>query len=59
MDLTTLLNNIEYTQIINDDKYILKLKSLLNINNLKSHFDVINYMIDNKIWLEQESLYNK
>lgn len=59
MDLDTLLANIKYAQIINDDKYILKLKSLLNIDNLRNYYDVINYMIDNKIWLEQESLYNK
>ncbi len=58
MDLETLKSNIRYAQTFDDNKYIDKLKSLLNKPNLKQYYDVIEYMIEKHIWLEQESFYN-
>lgn len=58
MDLETLKRNIKYAQKIDDNKYIDKLKSLLKKPRLSDYYDVINYMIENNIWLEQESFYN-
>lgn len=39
-------------------KYIEKLKTLLEKPLLKEYTDVIQFMIDNRVWLEQESFYN-
>ncbi len=58
MDLATLEKNIKYTQSFNDHKYIEKLKTLLEKPLLKEFTDVIQFMIDNSVWLEQESFYN-
>lgn len=58
MDLATLVKNIKYTQSFNDDKYIEKLKTLLEKPLLKEFTNVIQFMIDNSVWLEQESFYN-
>lgn len=58
MDLDTLKGNIKCAQSFDDDKYIEKLKSLLCKPLLYEYKDVIQYMIDNKLWLEQESFYN-
>lgn len=41
---------------ITEDSYIDKLKTLLGKNNLKPYYDVINYLIANKVKLEQESI---
>lgn len=58
MDLNTLINNLQYAQSFDGDEYIVKLKTLLNKPLLKDYYNVIQYMIDNKVWLEQESFYN-
>lgn len=58
MDLDTLISNIKFAQKIEDDKYITKLESLLNKPKLAKYYDLIKYLIDNKIRLEQESFYN-
>lgn len=58
MDLETLKKNIKFAQSFEDEKYIKKLNSLLNKPLLANYYDVIKYLIDNKIWLEQESFYN-
>ncbi len=58
MDLETLKANINNAQSFNDNDYINKLKTLLLKPRLKKYYDVIQFLIDNKIWLEQESFYN-
>ncbi len=58
MDIETFKKNIQYTQSFDDDKYIERLKSLLDKPLLKEYYEVIQFMIDNKVWLEQESFYN-
>lgn len=58
MDLETPKNNIKYAQSFNDEQYEKKLKSLLTKPLLVEYTDVIEYFIDNKIWLEQECFYN-
>ena len=58
MDLDTLLSNIKYAQNLDDDKYIDKLKTLLTKPRLIKYYEVIEYLINNKVWLEQESFYN-
>ncbi|MCH5180171.1 MAG: hypothetical protein J1F32_03035 [Erysipelotrichales bacterium] len=57
MSLQTLKSNIKYSQPI-DDKYIRKLELLLDKPLLKSHYNVIRFLIKNKVRLEQESFYN-
>ncbi len=59
MDLKTLINNKKYLSHFNDDKYIEKLYSLLDKPNLVKYYNSIKYMIDNRVWLEQESFYNR
>ena len=58
MDLETLKANINNAQSFDDNDYINKLKTLLLKPRLKKYNDVIQFLIDNKIWLEQESFYN-
>lgn len=58
MDISTLEKHLKYTNVIHSSTYINKLNSLLTIENLKPYYDVIKYMIDNKLRLEQEALYN-
>lgn len=58
MDLETLKNNLKYAQSFNAEQYEVKLKSLLTKPLLVEYTDVIEYLIDNKIWLEQECFYN-
>lgn len=58
MNFDTLMSNLKYAQSFNDEKYVDKLKSLLRKPLLKPYYDVINYLIKNKLWLEQESFYN-
>ncbi len=58
MDLNTLKSNIKFAQKFTEDSYIKKLESLLDKPRLKKYYDVISYLIENKIWLEQESFYN-
>lgn len=58
MDLETLKTNIKYAQSFSSEAYKDKLKSLLVKPSLSFYYDVIKYMIDNEIWLEQESFYN-
>lgn len=41
---------------IKDKDYINKLSSLLNVENLKAHYETIQYLINNKVKLEQESI---
>ena len=50
---------MKYTQKIKEESYINKLKTLLDKPNLINYYDVINYLIDNKVKLEQESFYNE
>jgi hypothetical protein len=45
-----------YWELIEDDKYILKLKKLLEDETIKELHDLINFVIENKITLEQESM---
>lgn len=59
MDLHTLLSNIKYAQNFEEDNYIDKLKTLLTKPRLIRYYDVIEYLINNRVWLEQESFYNK
>lgn len=59
MNLETLKSNLKYAQKFDDENYIKKLETLLNKPMLNKYYDVINYMIENKIWLEQESFYNE
>lgn len=59
MDILTLNKYHEYQTQILDNSYLEKLKSLLQSPKLIESYDTINYMIDNKIKLEQESIYNK
>ncbi len=58
MDLDTLESNIKFAQKFDDLDYIKKLETLLNKPKLHKYYDVINYLIKNKVWLEQESFYN-
>ena len=58
MDLETLKSNISYAQSFDDNDYINKLKTLLLKPRLTKYYDVIQYLIDHNIWLEQESFYN-
>lgn len=58
MDVFTLEKYRLYQAKITDNNYIDKLKTLLSNKKLEPHYDVINYMIDNKVKLEQESIYN-
>lgn len=58
MDLQTLIQYQSFCQKITDESYVIKLKTLLEKENLHPYFEVINYMIENKIRLEQESFYN-
>lgn len=58
MNLETLVKNKRFCQKITDFSYLEKLSSLLKKENLKSYHEVINYMIEEKIRLEQESFYN-
>lgn len=44
-----------YCEKINDEKYILKLKKLLDDNDIEELHDLIKFVIDNKFTLEQES----
>lgn len=59
MDIDTLKGNLGYAQSFDDERYIEKLNSLLSKPLLEPYYEVINYMIEHKVWLEQESLYNK
>lgn len=43
---------------ISDNSYIERLKTLLNKENLRPYFKVIEYLINNKVKLEQESVVN-
>lgn len=58
MDVETLIKYAQFTQKITDNEYIKRLSTLLEKNNLSPYFPVIEYMISNKIRLEQESIYN-
>ena len=58
MDLDTLLVNIKHVQSFDEEKYVDKLKTLLTKPKLSKYYDVIEYLINNKVWLEQESFYN-
>lgn len=58
MDLDTLLSNVKFAQNFDDNKYVDKLKILLTKPRLIKYYDVIEYLIKNKVWLEQESFYN-
>ena len=58
MDVFTLEKYRLYQAKITDNNYIEKLKTLLLNKRLEPHYDVINYMIGNKVKLEQESIYN-
>lgn len=58
MDVDTLKTNITFAQPIMDDEYIYKLKTLLTKQELKEHYEVIEYLIKHRVWLEQESFYN-
>jgi len=46
----------DYLIPIKDKDYIDKLTTLLKIHNLKDHYETIQYLIDNKVKLEQESI---
>ena len=46
----------ECWEYIEDDKYILKLKKLLEDDTIKELHDLIGFVIENKVTLEQESV---
>ena len=58
MDVQTLKKYSQYTQAFDDEEYVKKLKSLLDKPFLKPFYSTIEYLIENKIWLEQEAFYN-
>ena len=58
MDINTLIEYSNYLTSIEDDGYINKLEALLTKPLLSDSYDVIKYLITNKIRLEQESIYN-
>lgn len=55
MDLSALKRKLTFAKPIENQAYINKLRLLLGKETLKAYFDVINYLIDNKITLEQEA----
>lgn len=59
MDLETLKDNLAFAQAFDDENYVEKLKTLLVKPQLEAYYDVINYLIVHKVWLEQESFYNR
>lgn len=58
MDLETLKSNLRFAQKFDDNQYVTKLELLLKKPLLSPYYDVIEYLIDNNIRLEQESFYN-
>ncbi len=56
MDLKTLIKYKRNQIIIKDKTYIENLKTLLNNSLLEDCYEVIQYMIDNNVKLEQESI---
>jgi len=56
MSITELEKYKDYLIPIKDKSYIDKLSTLLNIPNLEEHYETIQYLIDNKVKLEQESI---
>jgi|SRR5690554_5858155 len=56
MSVAELTKYKDYLIPIKDKDYLDKLSSLLNVDNLKDHYETIQYLIKNKIKLEQESI---
>lgn len=58
MDINTLIEYSNYLTSIEDDGYLDKLAQLLEKPLLSDSYAVIKYLINNRIRLEQESIYN-
>ncbi|SHK31189.1 Wadjet anti-phage system protein JetD domain-containing protein [Tepidibacter formicigenes] len=58
MDKKTLIKYREKAMAIDDDKYTKELEKLLSSDEYKEFHEVIDYMIKNKIRLEQEGILN-
>ena len=56
MDKEIFYEYIEFAEFINDDKYIAKLKTLLSDEAFACFYEVIEFMINENRFLEQESL---
>jgi len=56
MSVDVIKEHADYCEKILDEKYILKLKKLLEYNEIKELHELIRFIIENKITLEQESL---
>lgn len=56
MDIDIIKENIVYCENIEEDKYIQKLKKLLEDDCIKEMHDVIKFLIERRLTLEQESL---
>ncbi|MEA4827643.1 MAG: DUF2220 family protein, partial [Clostridium sp.] len=56
MDVEVMRKYIDWCEPIEDEKYILKLKKLLEDKYIEELHGLIKFVIDNKLILEQESL---
>ncbi|MBZ9685766.1 DUF2220 domain-containing protein [Clostridium estertheticum] len=56
MNIQIMKEYSEYWEFIEDNKYILKLKKLLEDETIKELHDLISFVIENKVTLEQESM---
>lgn len=56
MDVQIMEQNSSYWELIKDDKYILKIEKLLEDDAIKELHDLIRFVIENKVTLEQESM---
>lgn len=56
MNLQTIKNNLDFCEKIKSETYINKLKELLNDNCIVEMHEVINFIINNRVSLEQECL---
>lgn len=55
MDLPALKSKLSFVKKVENEAYIKKLRLLLEKEELRPYFDVIRYLIENKIILEQEA----
>ena len=56
MDINTLKNNYPGCQRNLKNSYFDDMKRLLSVSNLSNYYDIIRYLIDNKVVLEQENI---
>lgn len=56
MSVEVIKEQADFCEKINDEKYILKLKKLLEYDEIQELHELIRFIIENKITLEQESL---